>query len=90
MPNYRQVEQARPALDLLYRSLQEHGRDPASFGLEPRLNYNIGGAAEWRLMLQAWQAAGATHISVNTMGCGFTTPDAHLAALHKFAHVAFS
>jgi probable F420-dependent oxidoreductase len=88
MPNYRQVEQARPALDLLRRSLEEYGRNPASFGLEPRLNYSIGGAPEWTAMLQSWQEAGATHISLNTMGCGFTTPSAHLEALQKFARVA--
>ena len=87
MPNYRQVEQARPALDLLRRSLEEYGRDPASFGLEPRLNYSIGGPAEWMAMIQAWQAVGATHMSVNTMGCGFSTPAAHLEALRKFAQV---
>jgi hypothetical protein len=34
----------------------------------------------------AWQAAGATHLSFNTMGCGFTTPDEHLDALRRFAH----
>jgi probable F420-dependent oxidoreductase len=90
MPNYRQVEQARPALDLLRRSLDEYGRDPASFGLEPRLNYSIGGAAEWIAMLQSWQEAGATHISVNTMGCSFTTPAAHLAALQIFAQVVLA
>ncbi len=90
MPNYRQVEQARPALDLLYRSLEEFGRDPATFGLEPRLNFNLGGAAEWAAMLAAWQQAGATHLSVNTMGCGFTTPAAHLQALQEFARVALA
>jgi probable F420-dependent oxidoreductase len=87
MPNYRQVEQARPALDLLRRSLDEYGRDPASFGLEPRLNYSTGDPVEWVAMIQAWQAVGATHMSVNTMGCGFSTPTAHLEALRKFAQV---
>jgi len=90
MPNYRQVEQARPALELVKRSLDEHGRDPASFGLEPRINYSIGGPAEWTAMLQSWQGTGATHISVNTMGCGFYTPKAHLDALEKFAQIALS
>ena len=88
MPGYRQVEQARPALDLLHRSLEEAGRDPATFGLEPRLNFNLGGAAEWLATLRAWQQAGATHFSVNTMGCGFATPGDHLAALQEFARVA--
>jgi hypothetical protein len=87
MPNYRTVEQARPALDLLRRSLEESGRNPAEFGLEPRLNYSAGGPVEWEALMRAWEASGATHISVNTMGCGFTPPTAHLAALEKFAGV---
>ncbi len=90
MPNYRQVEQAQPALDLMKRSLEEYGRDPVSFGLEPRINYNLGGPVEWEAMLNSWQEAGATHISVNTMGCGFDTPAAHLEALGKFAQIALS
>jgi probable F420-dependent oxidoreductase len=87
MPNYRQVEQARPALDLLKRSLDEAGRDPLGFGLEPRLNFNIGGPSEWVNSIESWRKAGATHLSINTMGCGFTTPTEHLEALRKFADV---
>ncbi len=35
--------------------------------------------------LQEWEAAGATHIAVQTTNCGFATPIAHLAALRRFA-----
>jgi hypothetical protein len=32
-----------------------------------------------------WRAVGATHLTVNTMGSGFQTPEAHLFALEEFA-----
>jgi probable F420-dependent oxidoreductase len=84
MPNYRTVEQAQPALDTLKRLLEEAGRDSADFGLEPRLNLSQVGAQGWEAWLESWQAAGATHITVNTMGCGYATPAAHLEALQRF------
>jgi hypothetical protein len=31
---------------------------------------------------------GTTHLTVNTMGCGFETPSAHITALKKFAEMA--
>ena len=85
MPTYARVEQARPALELLRRSLEENGRDPLAFGLEPRLKYGAGSPAEWEAVITEWQQAGATHLSVHTMGRGFTTPAEHLDALEKFA-----
>jgi hypothetical protein len=88
MPNYRTVEQARPALDELARYLDEAGRDKASFGLEPRLNISLVGAEGWKGFLRLWEEAGATHLSVNSMGCGYSTPSAHLEALKHFAHIA--
>lgn len=38
----------------------------------------------WISHIQAWQAAGATHFSLNPLGLGFDT-SAHLAALRTFA-----
>jgi hypothetical protein len=35
--------------------------------------------------LQAWAAAGATHVSINTMGAGLGGVDGHLAALAAVA-----
>jgi hypothetical protein len=32
-----------------------------------------------------WRAAGATHVSVNTMGLGLTAVDGHIAALAEVA-----
>jgi probable F420-dependent oxidoreductase len=85
MPNYRTVDEAAPALALLDRYLAEAGRSRANFGLEPRLGYGKGDVAQWRATLDAWQAVGATHFTVNTMGCGLQSPQAHLDALAHFA-----
>jgi probable F420-dependent oxidoreductase len=76
---------ARPALDKLDRYLAEAGRSRADIGVEPRLQYGDGDPETWRVQIQGWQEAGATHLSLNTMGSGFTTPSDHLAALRTFA-----
>jgi hypothetical protein len=35
--------------------------------------------------LKQWAEAGATHVSINTMGAGLKTVDDHLAALSRAA-----
>jgi hypothetical protein len=35
--------------------------------------------------MAGWHGVGATHISLNTMGAGLTTPDDHLNAIRRFA-----
>ena len=87
MPNYRTMEQAQPELEALKRYLEQNGRDPASFGLEPRLNMSVVGESDWQGVLDSWRAAGATHLSVNTMGCGCQTPDEHIQALRRFKEI---
>lgn len=86
MLNYRTPAEAQPALDFLRAELTRQGRDPARFGIEVRLPYAKEDAHYWLDLIQGWHAAGATHLSVNTMGCGFTTPAQHLKALETFAH----
>jgi probable F420-dependent oxidoreductase len=85
MPLYTDAHQARPGLELLERCLAEAGRSRAGFGLEARLPYGSGDPATWERLLLDWRAAGASHALVQTTGCGFATPAAHLAALQRFA-----
>ncbi len=85
MPNYRTADEARPALETLDRYLVEAGRPRQTLGLEPRLSYGSGDADKWGTILQGWEAAGATHVALNTMGSGFTQPAEHIAALRAFA-----
>jgi alkanesulfonate monooxygenase SsuD/methylene tetrahydromethanopterin reductase-like flavin-dependent oxidoreductase (luciferase family) len=85
MPNYRSVAEARPALDLIERELAAMGRPQAEFGLEPRLSYGAGDRQVWANWMREWRAAGATHMTFNTMGSGFKTPQEHIQAIQDFA-----
>jgi probable F420-dependent oxidoreductase len=87
MPLYASAAEAQPALDRLNGYLAEAGRERAGFGLEARLPYGSGNAREWLGLLEGWQEAGFTHLSLITTGCGFTTPAQHIAALQRFARV---
>jgi probable F420-dependent oxidoreductase len=88
MPNHRSVEDARSDLALLARFLEQAGRSRQEFGLEPRLSYGAGDPRAWEAGLRAWQVEGATHLSFNTMGSGFKTPQEHIQAIRKFAAFA--
>lgn len=84
-PNYRTAVSARPSLDKLAHYLAANGRSLAHIGIEARISFGNGRADEWQQTLTDWQAAGATHISLNTMSLGFDTPQKHIAALSQFA-----
>ena len=86
--NHHSAEAARPDLELLDRFLQEAGRSRPTFGFEPRITYGDGDPRSWEASLRAWQEVGATHLSFNTMGSGFKTPDDHIQAIRKFAGLA--
>ena len=77
-----------PALDearaVVERAAAEAGRDPATIGMEGRVDWR-GDADATAEGLAAWAKAGASHVSVNTMGAGLETVDDHLAALAQVA-----
>jgi len=85
LPGFRTAEAAREHLDRLDGYLAAAGRDRAAFGLEPRLHWGNGDLEALGRALEGWRAAGATHVSLNTMGAGFTTAGEHLAAIRAFA-----
>jgi probable F420-dependent oxidoreductase len=85
MTNYRSATAAKSDLTLLDRFLEEAGRSRPEFGLEPRISYETGDPKAWEASLRAWQGEGATHLSFNTMGSGFKTPQEHIQGIQKFA-----
>ena len=85
MPRYRRVTDAQPALDKIQQLLEANGRDTKEFGIEFRMPYGNGNPDEWSVILGEWEKAGATHMSIITMGAGFDTLDKQLEALLKFA-----
>jgi probable F420-dependent oxidoreductase len=88
IPLSRNAADARPALALLDRFLEQAGRSRSEIGLESRLSYGVGDPKAWETNIRDWQAEGATHLSFNTMGSGFKTPQEHIRAIQKFAQVA--
>lgn len=76
-----QLEEAKA---LVEEGAVRAGRDPRTIGMEGRVNW-AGDDDAVRREIAAWQDAGASHVSVNTMGAGLLTVDDHLAALARVA-----
>jgi len=77
-----------PGLDyargIVEQAAVEAGRDPAAVGMEGRVTWSGDDDALAR-DVAAWAAAGASHLSINTMGAGLTSVDEHLAVLTRVA-----
>jgi probable F420-dependent oxidoreductase len=73
-----QLEQARA---LVEEGALEVGRDPASLGLEGRVSWDGDGAEAILDTAGAWREAGATHLSISTMGAGLRSVEDHLSVL---------
>ena len=82
-PNARKIEDHRAQLAILHDELDRAGRSRESFGLEPRITLADGNPDDWRRLFSWWREQSATHLTVNTMGSGFTSVDQHLAALES-------
>lgn len=61
------------------------GRDPATIPMEGRVSWTADGLPKLVDHVGRWQAAGATHLSVNTMGAGLATVEEHLEVLASVA-----
>jgi alkanesulfonate monooxygenase SsuD/methylene tetrahydromethanopterin reductase-like flavin-dependent oxidoreductase (luciferase family) len=85
LPNYRSAEDATQALAKLGAYLEQQGRSLNEIGIEPRLRYEKGDPTVWRDLAEGWASAGATHLTVITMGAGFTTPQQHIQAITRYA-----
>jgi alkanesulfonate monooxygenase SsuD/methylene tetrahydromethanopterin reductase-like flavin-dependent oxidoreductase (luciferase family) len=85
MAQQREPAGAAPLIDRLQEALQAFGRPTSDFGIEARMLYAAPEPARWSSTLDAWEKLGATHLSLNTMGCGLEKPSDHLAALRNFA-----
>jgi probable F420-dependent oxidoreductase len=62
----------------------EAGRDASTMGMEGRIVWR-GSPDKLVEHAETWRAAGATHLSVNTMGARLGGVDGHLAALEQAA-----
>jgi len=80
--------QPGPKLDearaIVARAAEGAGRDPGSIGLEGRVDWR-GDRDDVIDRIESWRAAGASHLTLNTMGAGLADVDAHLEALASVA-----
>jgi probable F420-dependent oxidoreductase len=85
---FPQVEPG-PDLDearvIIATAAAEAGREAAAIGMDARITQGTGGTDDLIRDAERWREAGATHLSVNTMGSGLPGLDAHLDALAKAA-----
>jgi probable F420-dependent oxidoreductase len=85
LPQFQPGPEAAALLARLHEYVRAAGRRPEDIGLEGRLSIATVPEDRWTAAVQAWRDLGATHLAVNTMGAGLASPDAHLAALRRFA-----
>ena len=83
VPPGPKLDQARSVVE---QAAVEAGRDPAGLGMEGRASWrdDPGKLAEHAA---TWREAGATHLSVNTMGAGLRAVDDHLRVLETAAEI---
>jgi probable F420-dependent oxidoreductase len=80
----RPLEGGWPAtLERMREWMRDAGRDPASFGIEARIDVAQGTPDEWRARAEEWRALGATHLSVTTTGAGLEGPEPHARRLEE-------
>ncbi len=75
------------ALQEVAQAAREAGRDPAQIAMEGRVSWD-GNADDLAAGLRVWADAGASHVSINTMGAGLASVDDHLRALTSAAETA--
>ncbi|MEZ4519395.1 MAG: TIGR03619 family F420-dependent LLM class oxidoreductase [Chloroflexota bacterium] len=90
LPGFRTAPAATDHLARLDVYLAQNGRTRADIGIEARLHWSDGSPDQLVDTLNDWQAVGATHISLNTMGAGFHTPAEHMEAIKQFTDKALT
>lgn len=65
--------------------VRDAGRDPASFGIEGRLDASQGSPDDWRTTIEMWRRFGASHLSIGAGGGG---ADQQIETLRRALEVA--
>jgi len=71
------------AIATLHDYIRQEGRDISEMGIEGSVSIAGLSVDECVQQVSAWRELGATHLSVNTAGAGFTSLDQHIDVLHR-------
>lgn len=77
-------ELGRENLEKLHAYIREAGRAPSEIGVEPRISVSHGDPDAWAEEASAWKKLGVTHLSVDTMGAGFSSLQNHIDVIERF------
>jgi alkanesulfonate monooxygenase SsuD/methylene tetrahydromethanopterin reductase-like flavin-dependent oxidoreductase (luciferase family) len=75
------------ALEVIAAAASEAGRDPAGIGLEGRISWTPDDPDRFVRHVDGWRAAGASHLTVDTMYRGLGDVDGHLGALRRISEL---
>ena len=84
MPQWQPNDESISEIERVRGMAKEFGRDPFDIGLDGRLPLRAGNSDSWAEQAKAWEAAGATHMSIVTMNDGLKGADAHIRRLEEF------
>jgi len=84
MPLFPPDDKCRALIDKMQSYAREAGRDPRSISIEGRVAIANRSPDDWVKDISAWKRLGATHIPVNTMKAGLSSPSAHIDAIRRF------
>ena len=72
------------AMTTIATAAEAAGRDPKAIGMEGRITWT-GDLDQVKVEAEQWRALDASHVSINTMGSGLTSIDAHVDVLATVA-----
>ena len=84
MPQWQPNDESLADLERMYGMAKEYGRNPSDIGLDGRLPLSAENIDFWAERAEAWEDAGATHMSIVTMNDGLKGADAHIRRLEEF------
>lgn len=76
-------DESRREIEQLHTYRVAAGRPVEAIGIEARLNVSRVKEADWNTYVAGWQALGATHLCVNTMGANLRSPQEHIDMLRR-------
>ncbi len=72
------------AVDRVKEYTQDAGRDPSDLGFEKVVSFGDSILSNGAQTVSVWHAVGVTHLSLNTMKSGLSTPSDHINAIRRF------
>ena len=87
-PQFQPGDDARERLERLRGYIREAGRKPEDVGIEGRVSMFNTPEDQWAKAVHDWQDLGATHLAVNTMNAGLSSPQQHIDAIRRFKEAA--